>query len=842
MDKNLRLQVILGLTDKLLKPMQGNQKAARALNEQLRAQQAQLKALKAAQTDVATYRGLKTSLAADKRALAAAQEKAQALGRAHAAAEAPTRKMTTALARARAEVNQLKTAEGEHVRKLNEVRARMNAAGVSTRTLGRDEKALRDNLARTNTQIDAQKAKLKQLGDQQRRSAAARDSFSRTQAFAGSAASAGAGSIGAGVAVAAPLVIASREAMKFEDAMADVRKVVDFPTPASFAAFSGDLLNLSTRLPVAADGLAQIAALGARAGVPLKDLSAFTETAAKMGVAFDLSAEEAGSMMATWRAAFGMGQDEVTRLANQVNALTNDFGGSPAAISEMITRIGPLGDVAGVSAASIAAMAQVMNKVGVESEIGATGIKNMMLALTKGEVATKNQKKAFAALGLDAAQVSRQMQTDSVGAIEKVLEAVAKLPEARRAGVLTQLFGAESVAAIAPMLTRLDLLQANFRAVGDATFYASSMDEEYARRAATTSNALQLAKNNANALGVEIGTMLLPTIREVSTRVGNAAQHVRNFAAAHPKAAKAIAMVVGIVAAALLVFGGLALIVSAVLMPFAALRLALALTAPMFMGVISGLWGAVTATWAFTAALLANPITWIVIAIVAAVALLAGAAYLIYRNWGPISAWFGGVWTRVKEMAVAAFNFLKTAIMNFSPVGLFVRAFMAVWPFLTSIGDRFQTFGGQLILGIINGVLGGVPRLLATIMRVGGRLITAFKNKLGIHSPSRVFADFGDHTMAGLAVGIERARNQPLDALGGVGAAMAGAMVIGSGGSALAAPAASGAAAPIAGGDTYITVHALPGQDARQIALEVKRLIDEDAASRRRRSFEDDPE
>lgn len=52
---------------------------------------------------------------------------------------------------------------------------------------------------------------------------------------------------------------------------------------------------------------------------------------------------------------------------------------------------------------------------------------------------------------------------------------------------------------------------------------------------------------------------------------------------------------------------------------------------------LPAVWGAVTATWAFTVALLANPITWIVLAVVAAVGLLAGAIWLL---WEPIKAVF----------------------------------------------------------------------------------------------------------------------------------------------------------------------------------------------------------
>lgn len=54
------------------------------------------------------------------------------------------------------------------------------------------------------------------------------------------------------------------------------------------------------------------------------------------------------------------------------------------------------------------------------------------------------------------------------------------------------------------------------------------------------------------------------------------------------------------------------------------------------------------ATWAMNSALLVNPITWIVVGIVAAVALLIAAVVAIVRNWDSIVGWitgvFGAVW------------------------------------------------------------------------------------------------------------------------------------------------------------------------------------------------------
>ena len=97
--------------------------------------------------------------------------------------------------------------------------------------------------------------------------------------------------------------------MEFESEMAEIRKVVDFDTPEQFKQMGQDILDLSTKMPMAASGIAKIVAAGGQAGIAKEDLLEFAQDAVKMGVAFDLTADQAGDMMAKWRSAFDLNQD-----------------------------------------------------------------------------------------------------------------------------------------------------------------------------------------------------------------------------------------------------------------------------------------------------------------------------------------------------------------------------------------------------------------------------------------------------------------------------------------------------------------------------------------------------
>lgn len=310
-------------------------------------------------------------------------------------------------------------------------------------------------------------------------------------------------------------------AVDFESAMADVAKVVDGlrddngNLTDSYYAMSDSIVQMSKDIPMAAEDLAAITAAAGTAGIAADELTTFTETAAKMGVAFDTTADQAGDWMAKWRTSFSMGQEEVTALADQINYLSNNSASTASEISTIVTAVGPLGDVAGISAAQIAALGSTMVGVGVQQDVAATGIRKLATTMVAGSSATKAQATVLQQLGLDATEMAERMQTDAEGAILTFLEAVSKLPEAEQAAALKNYFGQESVGAIAPLLTNLDVLRERFEMVADAQLYAGSMDAEYAARAATTANNIQLYENRIAALKIQIGDYLLPVVNKV---------------------------------------------------------------------------------------------------------------------------------------------------------------------------------------------------------------------------------------------------------------------------------------------------------------------------------------
>lgn len=548
---------------------------------------------------------------------------------------ASTAKAAQSLSELKSESSRLKTVikETERAQKILEASFK---AGATT------EKAYA-------VQMEAMKSKLSEYREElvknaNARAQAAQDNIAAPEKGGGGGLLAKASKIAAGVATFSSVYTAVKEvtgaAIDFESAMADVRKVVDFDTPQQFKDMQKDILELTRTLPMSAEEIAKIVASGGQAGIAKDDLLSFAESAAKMGVAFDITADEAGDMMAKWRTAFKMGQSDVVALADKINFLGNNTAASAPLISDVVTRIGPLGDIGGVASGEIAALGASIVGAGINSEVAATGIKNLILGMTAGKGATKAQAEAFAALGMNAETMAGKMQTDAKGAITEVLHALQGLDKEKQAAVLKDLFGKESIGAIAPLLSNLDALEENFNKVADASQYAGSMDAEFAARCETTENALKLTKNAANELAINIGSALLPYVKDAAEGVSSFVKGLIEWVRENPDTVAGIrelATVLGAMGIAYWLAVGIS-----------SLRTALQ-TASLATRAMAAAQAALNFVMSM------NPVGLVVMGIVALIAI----GYELYQRWETVKDFLTGLW---ESPAVAVLAFITGPI------------------------------------------------------------------------------------------------------------------------------------------------------------------------------------
>lgn len=671
--------------------------------------------------------------------------------------------VASSMQRAIAESKELKT----QIKAANDaMRNAQRAASAEQRATGQVSVASYRQIAALQARINDLTQRRSDILDAQARKQKAQAAFDNAQSKLSSTATK--------VAIsAAPLIAATKAAVDFESAMADVRKVVDFDTPQQFAQMNEDVLKLSTNLPMAADDIAKIVAAGGQAGIARQDLMQFAEDAVKMGVAFDVTAEQAGDMMAKWRSAFKLNQQDVVALADKINYLGNTTAASAPLISDVVTRIGPLGEIGGVASGEIAALGASMIATGVQSDVAATGIKNLILGMTAGEGATKSQAAAFQQLGFDAADMAKRMQTDAKGAIMDVFRALQSLPKDQQASVLADLFGKESIGAIAPLLTNLDALESNFKKVGDASQYAGSMEAEYQARSRTTANQLQLAKNAIVAVGIGIGSALLPAINEVLNAIIPVVSAFANWAQQNQGIVQTMVALAASFAGVLLAARSLLAIRAGFNMLKETARLfytvnqngqivlrGAAMASNIFKAGLSGLGTAfrlaATGARALALALMANPIIAIVAVIIAVVAAIIyfwntneqfrAAVIAIWNNivsfgmslFSALAAFFTGVWNGLVAIATAVWSGIMTvATMAVSVIMDIISAFGAfftgVWngclAIASAVWDAISSFVSAAA-SVIDGIISALVDYISSAWDSAVAAVQSFANSV----------------------------------------------------------------------------------------------------------------
>ena len=488
---------------------------------------------------------LRKDVALAARANIQARQSVAQLGRQMSATKKPSEDLMTAFAKATLKLDKTKKALEAKRKILRQLDAEMGTSGIHLKDLIQREgelKAAIDQVNRAEQHRLLVRNRLNKLSEKQR-TLGERSLVSLAKLTGWTA------TIQTGISK--PI----KQAIELEDAMADIAKVVDFDEPDGLAKMQTALEDMSLRIPMTVSGLAKIAAAAGQAGIPAKELLGFTEQAAKMGVAYDITADEAGVMMAKWRSGMGLTQEQVNRLADATNALSNSNAAQARQIGETLQRYGALGKVAGLTELQTAAMAATVIASGAEAEVAATGINAFMRALSRGSSMSKTQSMAFAKVGFNPKQLQKDLQTDAPKTIMAVLNGIkTRVPKELQMEYLTAMFGDEGARAMGPMLTNTELLAKNFSLVADDALFAESMLKEFEARSATTSNAFTLMGNAIELATRALGRPFLGVIKENSKWVIQYASTVGKWISQNSELVLSISKIVGGVFAATAAF------------------------------------------------------------------------------------------------------------------------------------------------------------------------------------------------------------------------------------------------------------------------------------------------
>ncbi|MDN2717821.1 phage tail protein [Janthinobacterium sp. SUN120] len=937
------------ITGPLKKIMGGSSDTAKAL----KATSDRLRELNTQQRNLGKFRELHSGIRTTGVELKEAQKKVKELAASIKQTESPTRAMTRDL-KAATKVTQALTLKGrEQSQQFRVLRTSLKEAGIDTRQLGKAQEWLKNSIQLTNVELASQQKRLAASATKQQRVTNATQHADKLRSKAGSIAMAGAGATAAGAVMAMPIAKGLHEAKHYQLEKARVNALGLGPETSQQAitfaknmktygtsqnenlelvrdamSIFGDLHHAEMVAPTLAKmKFANKAFFGAESGEEneriFMDLLKVIEQ--RGGTASSEKFHDQANMMQKVITATG-GRVGPTEWLNFIKT-----GGIAAKImddKQFYYQMEPLVQEVGGHRAGTALMSGYSNLYqGRTTKRAVTNLENLGLIGDHSKV--KHDKVGqVSTLGPGALLGSDIFRRSQFEWLEQVL-----LPQLEKKGITDPKKIEDTIGSLFSTRTAgnqfLDMFKQRIQMHKNAKLNAGAYDIEqiYDLGKQQAGGAELEATAKLANLKLTMGEKILPLYAQGLEMAISAITRLNGFMERNPTLAKIMITAFAVLAGLLLVLGPLMLGIAALIGPYAMLHVMFAkmgVTGGVLTPILRGLGGAFM--WAGRAVLwlgrafMLNPIG-------LAVTAIAGAAYLIYKYWEPIKGFFSGIWSHIKTAFAGGIGGVSALIVNWSPLGLFYRAFAGVlgwfgialpakftdfgasilqritasWApiagFIADIWARLRTvcaggmgsitaliinwspvgvfyqafagvmswfgiklpaqfteFGANILRGLVNGITGSMGAVKDAISNAGSSTIAWFKEKLGIHSPSRVFAQLGDYTMQGLAVGLDRSEGAPIAKVSGLAQRLT---KLGAGiaiGTATALPASAfdtraplaqggfGAGMTIQGDRIEITIQAQAGSDPQAIARAVYAAMeqrDREKAARIRSSLRD---
>lgn len=343
-----------------------------------------------------------------------------------------------------------------------------------------------------------------------------------------------AASAGAVAGIGAALVGGTVAAAQFEDAFANVRKVLARASEEELTAIRDAVLDLSTQIPVAAGQLAQLGSIAGQLGVGVSEIPQFIDTVAKLGVATNMSAEQAAFSIARLANVTGIGAENADQLGNVLVRLGNNTAATESEIVLLATRFGAVGKIAGLSADETLAFSASVRATGTEAQAGATALQKFFLALQQAAAQGGTKLNAFAnAVGMTGDEFRKLAEEDISNAAATFVEGLDRIgASGGNVQQVLQDVGLGSVRVSKVMLSLssdTEELRSNLNLANDEMERQTALNNEAEKRFGTLLNQMTRFRNAIKAVMIDIGEGMVPVLAKFVGNLADAISGVREF-------------------------------------------------------------------------------------------------------------------------------------------------------------------------------------------------------------------------------------------------------------------------------------------------------------------------
>lgn len=781
MASNLDLSATLKLIDDISGPLRGIESQVSRSVDAFNDARSAVKELEATQNRITAFQDMGRQLTETSGKLDTARQRMNSLRQQIESTDNPSQTLINRFNAASRSVDRLGRNVNDQTQTLAQHRRRLESAGVSTSDLGRHQSRLADQIAEANRRLDQQRERMDRVRRAQQQSQQMGDMRNKAMGLAAG---------GAAATYGAAMFLGP--GLEFEAEMSRLQALtrLDKTSPQLKALKEqAEMLGASTNFTQADAARGQ--AFLAMAGFTPNSIKAAMPGMLDLALAGGMELPQVADIASNILTGMKLDPTKMTNVADVLSAAFTRANLDVGMLGETMKYAAPGAAGLGISLEEVAAMAGKLGDAGIQGSMGGTALRSIMSRMAAPP------KMAAAAMK----QLNLQT-TDANGNLRKMPDILKELDEktknmgnTEKLGLLKALAGEEASNALQVLVDQagsgeLDkLVETLGGANGEAAKLADTMNDNRMGEFKESMSGLDALRSTLYEANADSISSLLTSITAITGKM-------TEWAKANPELVATLGKMFGILAIGAIVFGSFGAILLTILGPMALLRASFA-TLGGLSGILGTLMGPLKMLWSLFgfvgqavvsavaligkslmfmlsivktvgAAMMANPI-------LIAITLLAVAAYLIYKNWGPIKEFFIALWSTITASVSAAWEWIKsifstgiqalnTFLSNFNPVSLFMSAFAAVWSYLSGLGATFYTYGANMLDGLKNGIMSKATAVVEGIKGVAGRVKGAFTGLLGIRSPSRVFMDYGDYMMQGLNNGL-LANNSPVDAM-----------------------------------------------------------------------------
>lgn len=381
--------------------------------------------------------------------------------------------------------------------------------------------------------------------------------------------------------------------------------------------------------------------------------------------------------------------EQLNKVVNQAHTLRETAGlgkGGELQLFDALNRTAPLlqGTIKKMDTGQLLAYLTTMKQAGVDTEAAATAMNTFAMALADGSNTSKSHLNAMEKLKINQKELAQMMQNNPLEAIYLTIDRINKLPAVDKISAITGAFGKASIQGIAPLLSNQENLRKNIDATTNASMYAGRIDKEYAIQMSTTSSQIQILKNSYIDLSTQVGTMFLPVLKDLVETAGKIMSVLMPWIEKHQGLSKVIGATVAGLFGLTLAVKGVSFASYGLISSFTGVVSGFAKAKTAYAAVIPHIITATSASWAFTASLLANPITWVI----AGIAAVSAALYLFFTK----TELGKQIWAGVVDFVVSSIETWKQKFNDF--VAWFIEMYGKVKDIISNVKNSLG-FGDQ---------------------------------------------------------------------------------------------------------------------------------------------------